>query len=393
MKVEVLIVGGGPGGVSAAYNLAKLGFKVLLVEAKKEVGKPVVCGEYLPEVSEVEEAFGSEGISTLKKAYAHFKRGDVENKTDKITVEADGILKTFNFKGFIIAKDRFLKRLAEEAESYGAIVETRASYVKGFKRGKTHYSIVRAENRVLEVESEVVIGADKYPSTVSRSYGLGGKLKPEDLAYTLSQRLENVEYSEREVYMAFGKKVAPGGYAWIIPRGGRVYNVGLGVLTPYSKRLREYYREYLKKQFFKNSRPNSRIYGKTLPVGGLFNDLVGENVYLVGDAAGSVMPTNGGGIFTAIMCSVVLSEELEKVGGFNREHEIKYKTRVLREIGETLDYGLKLRRAIEKLMEKPTQFKKTFSTAPPSVVRDVIVGKRNLKTKIVLSTVKILTGW
>ncbi|HEX9431057.1 MAG TPA: FAD-dependent oxidoreductase, partial [Candidatus Bathyarchaeia archaeon] len=54
-KYDVVIVGGGPGGLSAAVHMSKKGFKVKVFEKKRFLGTPVRCGEYFPVKAEMEK--------------------------------------------------------------------------------------------------------------------------------------------------------------------------------------------------------------------------------------------------------------------------------------------------------------------------------------------------
>ena len=57
LKTDILIVGSGPAGSSAARYAAEKGAKVTFIERRKEVGVPVRCGEFLPCIDEIRSMF------------------------------------------------------------------------------------------------------------------------------------------------------------------------------------------------------------------------------------------------------------------------------------------------------------------------------------------------
>jgi digeranylgeranylglycerophospholipid reductase len=97
--------------------------------------------------------------------------------------------------------------------------------------------------------------------------------------------------------MYFGS-VAPGGYAWVIPKKGSA-NVGLGVANKFARMtVGEYFKKFLA---FKGMEPDMPIYGKFVPMTGPIKHATKGRSLLVGDAAGHVMAVNGGGIPIAMI--------------------------------------------------------------------------------------------
>jgi digeranylgeranylglycerophospholipid reductase len=97
--------------------------------------------------------------------------------------------------------------------------------------------------------------------------------------------------------MYFGS-VAPGGYAWIIPKVGSA-NVGLGVARKFSRMdVGEYFDKFAALKKIDVPRPA----GKVVPMSGPISRATADGCLLVGDAAGQVMAVNGGGIPIAMLC-------------------------------------------------------------------------------------------
>jgi len=141
---------------------------------------------------------------------------------------------------------------------------------------------------------------------------------------------------EPVVKMYFGK-VAPGGYAWIIPKDGRA-NVGLGVWERFDGNISRLLGKFMEMKGL----TGTRVVGGWVPTCGPVERTVKRNVLLVGDAAGHVMPTNGGGINLAMICgreaAVAVSEHLEKGTPLT-----SYEERWRELVGEPLQIGARVK--------------------------------------------------
>ncbi len=124
--------------------------------------------------------------------------------------------------------------------------------------------------------------------------------------------------------------MAPGGYAWIFPKGDDIANVGIGVRTgPPKVYLDKFIKE--RRNIFKKAKIMG-VGGAAVPIGGIAKEYIGNGVILLGDAAGMVIPFTGAGIHSSIAAgkaaSKIIKEAIEKgdtsaetLNFFNREYE------------------------------------------------------------------------
>lgn len=288
MDFDVIVAGAGPAGSTTARFAAEAGLSVLLIDSRKEIGWPVQCGELLgfedemkkifPKVDRTEELFDiptayvSREIAIIRMVSPSMRNYDI------------------NFHCFSTERRNFDKYQASLAVKNGAVLMT-----------DTHLRGIRDANTVItsrgEFSGSVIVGADGPFSAVRKAWGLPG---PRELYPAMSTSMDG-EFDD-EVYMYFGH-VAPAGYAWIIPKNGGA-NVGLGA----DRALADRTVGSLAKQFIGdtaarfNTRPKQLIAGGWVPMSGPVGRTVSGNMLLVGDAAGHVMATNGGGIQIAMMC-------------------------------------------------------------------------------------------
>ena len=101
MHYDVVVIGAGPGGSTAAYTLAKEGARVLLVDSRKEVGYPVQCAEFVPVqlYYKFPEFFSPETIAQKVNNMVHFTPW--------------GEITTMYSEGFILNRDLWDKKIAE----------------------------------------------------------------------------------------------------------------------------------------------------------------------------------------------------------------------------------------------------------------------------------------
>jgi len=303
----VIVIGAGPAGSTTARYAARRGLSVLMIERRSTVGVPVQCGEYVAHNSEVETIYpGVSGLEDLMKAAYAAKY--IDTRLIRI-ISPRGRKFELRFDGFTISRSSMDQMIAAQAVEEGAELMTgvNALDVKGNKVFTT-----RGVH-----EGKVIVGADGPFSRVARSVGLEWPVSAPAMSATVKGSFADVT----EMY--FGD-IAPGGYAWIIPKGATA-NVGVGVWPRFKGNLDVPFRAFLKKLNLTGVRGT----GGYVPIMGPVPATVRGNALLVGDAAGHVMPTNGGGINTGMICGRIagncIADHLGK-GAALTEYETKWRS-------------------------------------------------------------------
>lgn len=279
----MVVVGAGPAGSLAARFAALGGASTLLVDQRPELGHPVQCGEFVPTVEEVESLFP--GSPDLAEAFDVPKESILAATHRMVCVAPSGREYRFPLEGFSVSRRAFDKALALRAEAAGAELR----YPAGVTR--VHGSAVHFA-RGDPVEAKVIVGADGPLSVVARSAGY----RPPRFLYRMITANAPGTFPA-EIRLCFGS-VAPGGYAWVIPKSGEA-NVGLGLgpgaaPTALSQRLDR----FLAKEGLEGAGDRTTWW---VPIGPPPASAVAGRSLLVGDAANLVMATNGGGIPTAMI--------------------------------------------------------------------------------------------
>jgi len=316
-----VIVGAGPAGSTTARYAARRGHSVLLIDRRKVIGVPVQCGEYVASNEEMEEIFpGIADMSDLMKAPYSVKLIDM----DEIRIISPGGREyLLPFRGFTVDRALMDQAVANQAVEQGAklITSVTALDVRGGK-------VITTKG---EFEGNVIVGADGPYSRVAKSVGLEWPVSSPAMSATLKGKFSDT------CDMYFGN-LAPGGYAWVIPKGGTA-NVGVGVWPKFKGRLNDPFQAFLRKMHL----PAVHGTGGYVPVMGPVPQTVKRNVILVGDAAGHVMPPNGGGINTGMICGRIAGEAIhEHLSNGAPLGDYEYKWRAL--VGKALARGVKIRR-------------------------------------------------
>ena len=127
---DVIVVGSGPAGGTAARYAARRGLKVLLVDKRKEIGVPVQCGEYVAHNEEIRSIFPDvEGLEDLMAVPYHVREVD----TPVIRIwSPKGRRYEVPFKGFTVRRDRMDQGIAAQAVDEGAEIMTETTVVGHF---------------------------------------------------------------------------------------------------------------------------------------------------------------------------------------------------------------------------------------------------------------------
>jgi digeranylgeranylglycerophospholipid reductase len=330
MAYDVIVVGSGPAGSSTARAAAEAGASVLVLDKRAEIGAPVQCGEALGKV-------GMER-SLLKPS----RKWIAQELDSSCLVAPNGRRVCFENQAYIVERKIFDKHLAIEAARAGAEYRVKTR-VTDLIREKGRVTALKAESfgEEVEYEGKVIVGADGYESRVGRLMGLSKALKFKDAASGLQYEMVNVELdSPTTEYIYFGNKVAPGGYAWIFPKGDDVANVGIGITVgkdqPHNTKY--YLDKFVQENEMTRKATPVNVVAGGIPLSSPVEQTVKENVMLVGDAARQIYSLAGAGMGYSMMCGRIAGEVAASVsrGDVTEEALMEYDRRWREKYGNEL---------------------------------------------------------
>lgn len=330
---DVVVVGAGPAGTSAAKAAALGNAKTLLLEKCPTVMANKPCGEATSQATFKTAGVEPKPSIVLNRAYAKVYAPNMS------FVEIKDV-------GYLINKSLFIQEIAAQAAEAGADIHVREEALSVWRDG----SVMRVKTNRDEYSAKVVIGADGYNSTVARSLGISERPEP---IPTLQYVMVNCKLECTDAVRFFlGNEVAPGGYAWIFPKSEKVAEVGIGVRGAPAKIYLDRFVKMFEKEL--GSAKIIDFRGAPVPIGGMIKECVLDNVILVGDAAGTVIPLTGAGIHSSVAAGLAAGEVAAKAcqeddASKKRLSEFyeKYEPWIAR-----INRSLKVMRALEKMTDE-----------------------------------------
>jgi digeranylgeranylglycerophospholipid reductase len=285
LAFDILVIGGGPAGIVAALNAANGSASptVCLVDRKKEPGFPVRCGE----------AIGLKGFSScvdIDKSWIKC----IINKARLVSPRGIGITLPGNFDNYIIDREKMERDLVAQAQGKGAEFVPDTTIVTVSRNSEGCYECRSSSGKTFK--ASCLILADGVESKLARGLGWKTCLQTSDVISCAFARMnhDNIEQDACTFFM--GRSIAPGGYAWVFPRGEKTANVGLGVLGPFCRRGMP---KELLLRFIQTRFPGAEVspmHCGGVPMGTWLKPLVKDGVMIVGDAARQVNCTSGAGL-------------------------------------------------------------------------------------------------
>ncbi len=289
---DVIVVGGGPGGLSAAESAARAGASVLLVEKNKEIGSPVRTsgGSFVQDMKDL-------GIP--ESLYHPVRRCRCISPHNSVAFEYDEpVMCVLDVRGAF----QFLAERAIEAGAKVCVGSAASDPI--VTDGKV--TGIRVKNPIAgqsEYKSRVVVDATGYRAQLLRQAGIIDGY--ERFGVGSEYDLYAPYCDQDEVILIVGRQVAPAGYAWVFPWGKKRVRVGVGILHADSRAHPDPYLDLLlgrASEFgidLRGAQPVEHHFG-LVPSDGLAEVFVGDGILAVGDSAGQPSALAGEGIRWAI---------------------------------------------------------------------------------------------
>jgi digeranylgeranylglycerophospholipid reductase len=305
---DIVIIGCGPAGTTTARIAAEKGLKVLLIDKRQELGAPIQCSGALSANALEETGIvpSPEFIQTPVYGFTVYNESGEQTALDYRRLKPEKYGTEIGKKplGYVVDRRRFDRYLMTLAERAGVEVwlKTEGINYKPLEDG-TCEVYLRRFNKDITIRTHVLVGADGLQSQVGKWAGLQTHIKMTELASCLQFIVDGVE-TDGLLEIITGHEWAPGGYAWLFPKGNGYAEVGLGVIRTMTKdNAQDHLDHFIKHSFLKERLKNARIleiHGGGVPLAAPLKTQYATNVILVGDAARHVNPITGGGIHTAL---------------------------------------------------------------------------------------------
>jgi digeranylgeranylglycerophospholipid reductase len=371
---DVIVVGAGPAGSYMAYELASSGHTVAVFEQKGAPGLNACCTGIISTECLQSMDLGKDVILTeVKSAEFHSPSGRcLKFQTDSI-------------QAYVVDRLSLDEALTSKAQSKGAQYFFSSPVIDILPR-KDSIQVEAVCSGTMEIFSaRAVVLATGFTPKLPHKLGLG---RIKHFLIGAQAEIEAIGIYEFEVH--FGQRIAPGGFAWLVPiSSGKAY-VGL-LASSQAKLYLQKFLDSLLSQGKITSR-NAQIGQRAVPMGTLARSY-GDRLLVIGDAAGQVKPTTGGGIWFghlgARIAAGVLKEALcsdNLTAGKLSRYQKEWKTK----IGKELSRGYWARRAYARLSDR--QIEGVFDALDSNGTAGILLGSDNFSfdwhSKVILAVLR-----
>lgn len=317
MEHEVIVVGAGPGGSTAAMALAQKGYDVLLLD-RQAFPRDKICGDAVPASAlDLLYALGMEERIRAANFYYIDKMRLVSPKG--YSMDADFPEDRHITQSAIVPREEFDVLLQQHAIDSGANFVQAQVKEPIVEDGRVTGVTARVNGSVKTFHSKIVIGADGVTSSIARQIRTD-EHDDHHRAVALRAYIEDIDELPHQVEFYLYNEILPG-YAWIFPLGEGKANIGLGMrldtFREKSYNLKKMLADFMEMPDIKKRLRNG---GRLRSIAtwqlnfGSQKDIqrVYDGALLIGDAAGFINPLTGGGISNAVISARLAAETIHQ---------------------------------------------------------------------------------
>ncbi len=333
---DIIVVGAGPIGSYTAYLLAKEGFDVAIFEKKPAIGKDVNCTGIVSR-----ECFHRFSLpSHVTRKQVHSIRAISPSGNSLSYVSGLPV-------AYVVDRGLLDYEMNQMAVKEGAVCYLDAN-VERVETGSGAFSVTMRQGKKTTGEFRARAGVIATGFEINGIQGLYAK--PMSFLFGIQTDVIMKDVSDVEVY--FGKKVAPGSFGWVVPTNGNTAKIGLMAEKNPAGLLKAFLRHPLIEQRL-HSCANA-IKCSPIPIRRVSKSYA-ERLLIVGEAAGQVKSTTGGGIYFGLLCAEIAANTIIKAfrqGDYSekmlKEYEIIWRKRIEPE----LKAGLLLRNIFSRFSDR-----------------------------------------
>jgi geranylgeranyl reductase family protein len=382
MEYEVVIIGAGPVGSTVAETIGREGHKVLILEEHLEVGSPIHCTGKLSVNAFKELNLETEGIiNEVKGANFYSPNGQL------FQVERE------DTQAYLLDRKIFDKKLAEKAIKVGVEILTDARARKFIITKEGVNVIFTHKGDTKKVKARVIVGADGANSIVARRVGLYSK-KSSELTIGVQKEVVGINNLQGKIVeVFFGEKYAPGFFGWIVPISNENAKVGLGVKPGLGENPKKYLDTFIMTHPIIKEKLEDCSFNKTtvhiIPTGGTLHQTVSEGVIIVGDAAGQIKSTTGGGLYYGMLCAKIAGKTISKnleassESVLSKKCLLEYQKLWQEKLNKEINFSTRLRSFLTSLTDGEMNYLFKLIIANPVLFKEIVAkGDMDWQSKI-----------
>jgi geranylgeranyl reductase family protein len=331
-----MIVGAGPIGSYIAYRLAKLGYKVCVFERRPRVGDAACCTGIIGKECFDRFPIVNNGVLTQASSAKFFSPSGKCLRLSKDTVQA-----------YVVDRVAFDCALAQKAQEQGADYLLSARVQGISSRDNCIRAAVEHKGEARDFEGKMAVISSGFGTSLPQRLGLG---KITDFVLGAQAEVNVKDLQEVEVY--FGQEIAPGFFGWLVPTSAGKALAGLLSRRSPGSYLKNLLSSLLARG--KIASTEAKITCGGIPLNPL-PKTYRERIVVVGDAAGQVKPTTGGGIYYGLLCADIAAEVIHgalRSDDFSGKRMSYYERDWQKKLSRELQIGYWARKTYERLDDR-----------------------------------------
>lgn len=345
-EYDVIVVGAGPAGCSAAYFSALQGLNVLLLD-KARFPRDKVCGDSIsPRSLKILERMGL--LEKIEKGDFFRNKGIILSSPD-FSVMKNDIPKAKGQLdyGYVIPRKIFDNMLLLHVKDTSVTVMEGMEITSLLFEGKRVAGVKSSDGS--EMKCKIVVGADGVYSRVAKNAGIY-TTDPDHETIVARAYFRGVDNLEDYNEIHADSKFLPG-YGWLFPINSSCANVGVGIIKTYlykkEENLKSLFEYFISENpLVKKKLANAKMIGKLKAwperFGSMAKNSYSNGVLLVGDAAGFVDSGSGEGIYQALRSGELAAEVIHTAcseGDFSKNTLKKYERKWKKDFSADFKYG------------------------------------------------------